>query len=109
MSEIENKMVVDSQWKFLEDDLPNLVAQPEHSGSDFYGFEILEGDQIAIDAENFHEEILREHLTRYLIEQCHFLYKAGIYVDVERSEIILEQDLEKYLHEEHGFIFKTAN
>lgn len=88
--------------------LENVVAQNECCGIDFYDTEILEGDSIAIDAQNFQEEILREHLTKYLIERCHFLYKAGIYVDVERSEIIQEKDLEKYLHEEHGFIFQTA-
>ena len=108
---IENKMVVDSQWKHLEEGtrLENVVAQVDHWGSDFYGFEIIEGDSVVTDKANFSEVILREHLIRYLIEQCHFLYKAGIYVDVENSEIVKEEELEKYLHEKLGFQFSIAD
>jgi hypothetical protein len=82
--------------------------QQEHFGIDYYSAEILEGDEIAIDKDNFEEIILKVNLKQYVIERCHFLYKAGIFVDVERSEIVMEADLEKYLHEEHGFYFATA-
>jgi hypothetical protein len=88
--------------------LENVVSQPECAGIDFYGSEILEGDEIAIDKDNFEEIILKEHVKRYLIEKCHFLYKGGIYVDMDREEIVKEHELEQYLHEVHGFEFMIA-
>lgn len=89
--------------------LENMVRQPEHAGIDYYDTEILEGDSIVIDKENFEELILRENLPRYLVERCYFLRRDDIYVDTERGEIIKEDELEKYLHEEHGFEFASAS
>jgi hypothetical protein len=53
---------------------PNLVAQEEHFGSDFFGDEVLVGDD---------------------------------YVEVD-GEIIRMDNLDRYLEEELGFSFKTA-
>lgn len=76
---IENKIVMDSHWKFLEDNLngiENMVEQPEHAGIDFYGFEIIEGDEIVTDNING-EVILKENLERYLQEHCNFDFKQA--------------------------------
>lgn len=54
----------------------NLSEQPEHCGTDFFGDEILAGDEI--------------------IE------------DQEANEIVLKENLEKYLNEEYGFKFTIA-
>ncbi|CAM3734574.1 YqaI family protein [Mesobacillus zeae] len=53
---------------------PNIVAQPEHNGTDYFGDEILVGDDIAEDG----------------------------------GELILQDNLEKYLADVYGFKFKTA-
>ncbi|MBT2680024.1 hypothetical protein J7E38_13500 [Bacillus sp. ISL-35] len=42
---------------------PNLADQPAHSGTDYFGDEILEGDEIVIDGE---EMILKNNLEDYL-------------------------------------------
>lgn len=42
---------------------PNLVSQPEHNGTDYFGDEILEGDDIIMDGE---EMILKDNLEAYL-------------------------------------------
>ncbi|WLR54864.1 hypothetical protein LC048_21105 [Mesobacillus subterraneus] len=42
---------------------PNAVVQPEHSGTDYFGDEILEGDDIVIDGE---EMVLKDNLEDYL-------------------------------------------
>lgn len=93
--------------------LQNVIAQPEHAGIDFYGTEILEGDEIVIDAANFQEIILKEHLKRYLEEKVrfHFFVIKGMEValDAENEKAFAEEDLEKYLHEVHGFKFMIAN
>ena len=52
---------------------PNLVAQPEHAGSDYFGNEILIGDPIVIDHKNG-ETILEESLEDYLMEVLGFQF-----------------------------------
>ncbi|MBT2661915.1 hypothetical protein [Bacillus sp. ISL-45] len=42
---------------------PNAMDQPEHNGTDYFGYEILEGDDIVIDGE---EMILKDNLEDYL-------------------------------------------
>jgi Hypothetical protein Yqai len=54
----------------------NLSEQTEHCGTDFFGDEILEGDEV--------------------IE------------DQEAGELVLKENLEKYLNEEYGFKFTIA-
>ncbi|MET3088712.1 YqaI family protein [Priestia megaterium] len=54
----------------------NMVAQSEHAGVDYFGTEILIGDEIVMDDNT--------------------------------GEVILKEDLEKYLAEEYGFKFTTA-
>ncbi|PFL01189.1 hypothetical protein COJ01_12065 [Priestia megaterium] len=54
----------------------NMVAQPEHAGVDYFGTEILIGDEIVTDDNT--------------------------------GEVVLKEDLEKYLEEEYGFKFTTA-
>ncbi|MED1607785.1 hypothetical protein P4U90_20915 [Cytobacillus kochii] len=53
---------------------PNLVAQPEHAGIDFFGEEILEGDEIV---EYDGEIILEGNLQRYLCEVLGFEFKSA--------------------------------
>ena len=54
----------------------NIVAQSEHAGVDYFGTEILIGDEIVTDDNT--------------------------------GEVVLKEDLEKYLEEEYGFKFTTA-
>jgi hypothetical protein len=89
----------------MEEGYSNLINQPEHAGIDYYGTEIIEGDEIAIDQENFGEIILKENLKQYLVENRRFIFKGGIAVDKNRLDVLEEQDLEKYLHEEYNFKF----
>ncbi|MCM3705341.1 hypothetical protein M3205_06310 [Cytobacillus firmus] len=53
---------------------PNMLAQPEHSGIDYFGVEILEGDDIV---EYDGEIILRDNLERYLTEVMEFEFKTA--------------------------------
>ncbi|MEK4924141.1 hypothetical protein MKX78_19730 [Cytobacillus sp. FSL R5-0569] len=53
---------------------PNLVAQPEHAGMDYFGEEILEGDEIV---EYDGEIILEGNLQRYLCEVLGFEFKSA--------------------------------
>ncbi|MCM3324270.1 YqaI family protein [Cytobacillus kochii] len=53
---------------------PNLVAQPEHAGIDYFGEEILEGDEIV---EYDGEIILKGNLQRYLCEVLGFEFKSA--------------------------------
>ncbi|MEK4968573.1 hypothetical protein MKX67_08790 [Cytobacillus sp. FSL W7-1323] len=53
---------------------PNLVAQPEHAGIDYFGEEILEGDEIV---EYDGEIILEGNLQRYLCEVLGFEFKSA--------------------------------
>lgn len=53
---------------------PNLMEQPEHCGSDFFGDEILEGDTIV---EYDGELILKENLERFLSEELGFRFKVA--------------------------------
>jgi hypothetical protein len=92
--------------------LENVVNHPECGGIDYYGFEIIEGDEIVIDKENFHEIILKEHLTQYLVEKCDFSFfeirGMGVVLDQQKLTVFAERDLEKVLHEEYGFEFTTS-
>jgi Hypothetical protein Yqai len=54
----------------------NMVAQSEDAGVDYFGTEILIGDEIVTDDNT--------------------------------GEVVLKEDLEKYLEEEYGFKFATA-
>ncbi|MEH7087395.1 hypothetical protein ICR95_20745 [Priestia megaterium] len=54
----------------------NMVAQSEHAGVDYFGIEILIGDEIVTDDNT--------------------------------GEVVLKENLEKYLEEEYGFKFTTA-
>jgi len=54
----------------------NMVAQSEHAGVDYFGTEILIGNEIVTDDNT--------------------------------GEVVLKEDLEKYLEEEYGFKFTTA-
>lgn len=53
---------------------PNMVQQQEHYGVDFYGAEILEGDEIV---EFDGEIILKENLERFLSEEMEFVFKTA--------------------------------
>ncbi|WP_404293138.1 hypothetical protein LG276_00865 [Cytobacillus kochii] len=53
---------------------PNLIAQPEHAGIDYFGEEILEGDEIV---EYDGEIILEGNLQRYLCEVLGFEFKSA--------------------------------
>lgn len=53
---------------------PNMVAQPEHAGIDYFGDEILYGDDIV---EYDGEIILRDNLERYLKEVMEFEFKTA--------------------------------
>jgi hypothetical protein len=108
--DVENKMVIDSQWDYLENDcfFENTIEQSECNVEDFYGMEILEGDQVAIDQDNFNENILKEHLKQYCVEQMNFIFKGGWVIDKNGFDVFEEQLLEKYLHEQYNFKFSIA-
>lgn len=113
MPQLEHPMISEmNQFGFLKQGLENVVAQKECNGIDYYGTEILEGDEICIDKENFHEIILKENLTQYLVEKCDFSFfevkGMGVVLDQQRLTVFADQDLEKVLHEEYGFEFTIA-
>lgn len=60
----------------LKSGYPNLVAQPEHWGTDVRDDEILIGDS---------------------------------YIELPNGEVLLESNLEDYLIENLGWVFKTAD
>jgi hypothetical protein len=53
---------------------PNMVAQHEHAGIDYFGNEVLQGDEIIEDND---EVILKENLERYLQEVYGFQFKLA--------------------------------
>jgi hypothetical protein len=90
-----------------------VVSQKECCGIDVFGDELLEGDEIVIDKQNFDELIWKENLKRYLEERCDFTF-----ITLPIGEVVLDQfnlkvfaacDLEKVLTEDYGFEFTTAN
>ncbi|MDF2854249.1 MAG: hypothetical protein K0Q87_100 [Neobacillus sp.] len=102
-----------NQYGYLKiQGLENVVNQPECCGIDFYGTELLEGDEIVIDQENFQEQILKGNLKRYLEERVFFTFhninEMGVVLDESRLTVFAEKVLEKVLHEEYGFEFTTA-
>lgn len=54
----------------------NLVAQPEHFGTDYFGNEVLIGDSVVMDPSNG-EMVLENNLEDYLIEVKGFLFKSA--------------------------------
>lgn len=60
----------------LKTGYPNLVAQSEHYGTDFFGDEVLVGDDIVIDPETG-EMFPQDRLEDYLIEAKGFLFKTA--------------------------------
>lgn len=90
----------------------SVINQPENCGSDYYSSEIIEGDKIAIDKENFHEIILMENLTQYLVDKYDFAFfkvrGMGVVLDRQKLTVFADRDLEKVLHEEYGFEFMEA-
>jgi hypothetical protein len=95
-----------------ESGFENMVQQTECCGVDFYGTELLEGDEICIDKSNFHEIVLKENLTQYLVDKCDFAFSEvrgmGVVLDQQRLTVFAGQDLEKMLQEEYGFEFTIA-
>lgn len=53
---------------------PNMIEQPEHIGIDFFGDEILDGDEF-VEYED--ELILIDNLNRYLVEEMGFQFKTA--------------------------------
>lgn len=52
---------------------PNVIIQPEHAGSDYFGDEILDGDVVV---EYDGDVILKENLERFLSEELDFVFKT---------------------------------
>lgn len=52
----------------------NMMEQPEHAGIDFYGDEILDGDDVV---EYDSEIILKDNLERFLAEELGFSFKSA--------------------------------
>lgn len=52
---------------------PNMIEQPEHAGIDFFGDEIIDGDEF-VEYED--ELILIDNLNRYLVEEMGFQFKT---------------------------------
>ncbi|WP_433956955.1 YqaI family protein [Cytobacillus horneckiae] len=53
---------------------PNMIDQPEHAGIDFFGDEILDGDEVV---EYDGELVLVDNLNRYLSEEMGFEFKTA--------------------------------
>jgi hypothetical protein len=83
----------------------NMLKQPECCGIDWFGFEILSGDEIV---EFDGEVVLNEHLEDYLkANEFQFYTIAGEDVVEYDGEFGLKDDLHEFL-ESLGFEFKTA-
>lgn len=53
---------------------PNVIAQPEHNGDDFFGYEILSGERFyEYDGEIIHED----NLVKFLVEELGFVAKTA--------------------------------
>lgn len=72
MADIEHPDVTESN----KTGYANLVAQPEHFGTDYFGNEVLKGDSVVIDPSNG-EMILEDSLEDYLIEVKGFQFKTA--------------------------------
>lgn len=88
--------------------LENAMKQPECCGTDFYCTEVLAGDEVVIDTEHNDEQILKEHLKRYLIEEYSFIFRGGLVLDRNLLSAFDERFLEKHMHEKYHFQFKIA-
>jgi hypothetical protein len=101
-----------NQFGYVKQGIENAISQPEGADIDVYGNEIIEGDSIVIDKENFHEIVLKENLTQYLVDKCDFSFSEvrgiGVVLDQQRLNVFADQDLEKVLQEEYGFEFTIA-
>ncbi|MED2940686.1 YqaI family protein [Cytobacillus horneckiae] len=53
---------------------PNMIDQPAHAGIDFFGDEILDGDEFV---EYDGELVLVDNLNRYLAEEMGFEFKTA--------------------------------
>ncbi|GIN88663.1 hypothetical protein J6TS2_50490 [Heyndrickxia sporothermodurans] len=104
---------------------PNLVAQPEYAGIDFFGNEILSNDSIAEDREQ-QETILSEHLDGYLQGQYGFVFansqhaskdfyndeievNDSVVFDSIKGRVVLKENLEHYLELHYNFKFTIAD
>lgn len=72
MADLEHPIVT----KVNKTGYANLVAQPEHFGTDYFGNEVLKGDSVVIDPSNG-EMILEDSLEDYLIEVKGFQFKTA--------------------------------
>lgn len=72
MAKLEHRDVTETQ----RTGYANLVAQPEHFGTDYFGNEVLIGDSVVLDPSNG-EMILEESLEDYLIEVKGFQFKTA--------------------------------
>lgn len=54
---------------------PNLIAQPEHAGMDYFDNEILVGDEIVVTPNG--DIILADSLEDYLLEVLGFEFKQA--------------------------------
>lgn len=84
---------------------PNMMAQPEHAGSDFYGTEIFSNDDIINlpNGEMLHED----NLDDYLIEELSVEFDENIAI-FPNGDIVFDDNLEDYLIEVLRFEFTTA-
>jgi Hypothetical protein Yqai len=60
--------------KIVRTGYPNMWTQPEHVGIDYFGDEILDGDDIV---EYDGEIILKDNLERFLSEVLEFEFKTA--------------------------------
>jgi len=62
--------------RILRTGYPNMLAQSEHYGIDYFGDEILVDDDI-IEDPNTGETVLKDNLERYLVEVYEFKFQTA--------------------------------
>lgn len=62
--------------RILRTGYPNMIAQAEHYGIDYFGDEILVDDDI-IEDPNTGETVLKDNLERYLHEVYDFKFQTA--------------------------------